>query len=179
MRGIFELNEPTSFAGNTGLLYDTVPASLHHRMSISIIIEPAKLNVVLMSIGISQSLANNYFYLYLNENGKLRTRDYMRDIGWGFDRHDQSDGVVPLGEKSHVGFVKQGLSGTYYINGVASGTIRASRSNSYDDRYLGIGYDPRNGENVFQGVMSHIKLFDTIVSEDSMMEEYLTGTSSS
>eukprot|EP00607_Mallomonas_marina_P005353 CAMPEP_0182437826 /NCGR_PEP_ID=MMETSP1167-20130531/85304_1 /TAXON_ID=2988 /ORGANISM="Mallomonas Sp, Strain CCMP3275" /LENGTH=1356 /DNA_ID=CAMNT_0024630879 /DNA_START=211 /DNA_END=4282 /DNA_ORIENTATION=+ len=177
IRGIFELNEMTVFTGSTGLFYDTIPTSLQHRISISMIIKPTKGGVSLMSIGISPTEADGYLFFFLNGNGKLKMLDYMKGRGWGFEPTDQSTTVIPMGVRSHVGFIKQGLSGTYYINGEVAGTIRASSSNAYGDRNLGLGYNPRNGGNVFVGEMSHVKLFDTLVSAEFMMEQYLSGTS--
>ena len=58
-----------------------------------------------------------------------------------------------------MAFVRNGLVGTYYVNGAKIGQVTARKSVVYNNWDLYIGVDFRNGNDYFQGTMDHIYIY--------------------
>lgn len=54
--------------------------------------------------------------------------------------------------------------GYFYINGVRSGQITATKSLSYKTTDIYIGVDYRNNDNYFSGAMDHISIYPLALS---------------
>eukprot|EP00607_Mallomonas_marina_P000427 CAMPEP_0182437400 /NCGR_PEP_ID=MMETSP1167-20130531/85016_1 /TAXON_ID=2988 /ORGANISM="Mallomonas Sp, Strain CCMP3275" /LENGTH=560 /DNA_ID=CAMNT_0024630305 /DNA_START=848 /DNA_END=2530 /DNA_ORIENTATION=- len=177
---IFSLNGPLSFTGSSGVMYDPISANVYHNLAISMVIKTSSAGSVLMSLGRAPDDNERFFHFMIAGGQKLLFFDYLDStVGFGFTTSRLSDGSVPVDERAHVGFVKAGTSGTYYINGVAAGVASGSISFPFFDDYLGIGYNPLNGGQQYVGSMDNIKLYNVALSADKMLDLYRTSVTNS
>lgn len=58
-----------------------------------------------------------------------------------------------------MAFVRNGLTGTYYVNGTRIGQKTALKSVVYNNWDLYIGADYRDQDNYFEGKMDHINIY--------------------
>jgi len=164
----FSLDGPIVFDGSSGLLYDSMSASISHYVSISLVIDTTTIGKMLVSIGRAPSKNIQWGQFMISWNRRLSYYDYNGSLGYGFPVAQYSNSVVPLGQRVHVGFVKNGRFGTYYINGVAAGSVTASSTFTYGNRFLGIGYNPYDGGAQFVGNMDHVKIFSRSLTSQEM-----------
>ena len=66
---------------------------------------------------ISQSDGGNNWYMSILSNGKCQFHDFD-----GGENRESADGAVPLNQWTHIAFVGNSGTGTWYINGTPSGT---------------------------------------------------------
>lgn len=130
---------------------------------------------------------NGEWVLQFDSNGKLNFFDYNNPQGgYGFPNNVFSDGSVNTGNWVHIAFTKSGTSGTYYINGVASGTTSASRDISYNiSNDFAIGLDLRayrqagHTSSNFSGTMDDIRIWNRALNSTEISVLYNSITSCS
>jgi len=117
------------------------------------------------------------FMLYIDASGRLGFTDYG-SAGYGFGASypvsELSTTAVSAGIRTYVAFVRNALVGTFYINGVAAGTVSAARSVTYKNRAFCVGANIRDLKNYFGGAMSNVQLFATALTAGQVSMIYKT-----
>jgi hypothetical protein len=72
---------------------------------------------------LSDNFYAGFFEFGITETGKLAVITYA---GGSFGFGEESNTAITQGVRTHVAFVKDGLKGTFYINGVDAGSITAA-----------------------------------------------------
>lgn len=95
--------------------------------------------------------------------------DYTDIGGYGFNA-----GVISEFPTSTCAFafVRNGLSGTFYLNGTAIGTITAARSVTYTNRVFAIGVDYRDTVNFCAMTMEDLSVYSRALSADEIAALY-------
>jgi len=160
---------------STTLQYDSLPVVLSDAMTLSLWIKTSQTTeAYLMTIGRTSSTVTYQFSLRMISNGKLNFWDYS-DSQYGFLTGKFSEGVVNTGELTHIAFVKDGLTGTYYINGVASGTTTSSAEFDYSQYYFYLGGNVRDKRNYLVGDMTYVQVFKASLSAADVLTVYQNG----
>lgn len=74
----------------------------------------------------------------------------------------------------HIAFVKNGINGTYYVNGQPAGTITATRDVNYSNRFvfLGLNYrdlnNPGYGSFPYKGYMDEVRIWNTARTQQQL-----------
>ena len=76
----------------------------------------------------------------------------------------------------HYAFVKNALTGTFYFNGVANGTVTGTRYPNYNMQYLNLGCDTRDLGGYFTGFMGQVAVLNTAFTASGVLGAY-TATS--
>ena len=121
----------------------------------------------LMTLGRSPSNINGVFALGLFSNS-LVFYDYNN--GYGFNSV-QSSPSVSYGLRTHVAVVRDGDTLTLYINGVFDSLFIGS-SVTYLNQDLVLGYDCRDNNGYYVGVMDNINMYNVALSANSIAAIY-------
>lgn len=108
----------------------------------------------------------------ISSNGQLSFMDFG-SYGFGFSALSTS--VVTKGKRTHIAFVRNGLVGTFFVNGQAAGTASASTSVSYVNSDLVIGMDYRDKNAYFKGRMDNVRVYGLALSPMQVYELYKAG----
>ena len=118
-------------------------------------------------------------YLQLNQ-GKLYFWDYGTS-SYGFSGPASTVQLQP-GQTYHVAFVKNGTSGTYYVNGQPAGTITAAQNVVYNNKHIFLGLNHRDagsgGGYPYAGYMDEVRIWNTVRTQSDIqtyMSKKLTG----
>lgn len=104
-------------------------------------------------------------------NNKLYFWDY--DSGYGFNNVYQNT-TLSTNVWYQLAFVKNGTSGTFYLNGISDGSHTASLDASYGTNDFVIGYDYRDNSSYFQGYISQVFVYNTALSDVNIKQNYNT-----
>jgi len=148
-----------------------------------------------MIVNISPSMATKFAVLFsisrtktdnLNEallmliptgNGaKLRFWDHSTT--YGFSGNNLSTIVLQPNQTYHIAFVKNGLTGTYYVNGQPAGTITAWSDVHYDNDSVYLGSNFRDNNNYYNGYMDEVRIWNVARTQSEIqtyMSKKLTG----
>ena len=120
-----------------------------------------------MTLGRSPSNYNGEFILGL-ENTALFFTDYRNS--YGFDNVGSQPSVM-YGTRVHVAVVKDGTTLTYYVNG-AFDSLYVGSSITYINQDFVLGYDWRDGNSYYTGVMDNINVYNVAMSANSIYALY-------
>jgi len=130
--------------GRSGGLAGFNPAS--NQLSLSAWIKTASTgNELLVSMGRSPSNFEGE-WIWGISNGQLYFWDYQGSNG--FPATFTSTTSVNNGQWRHVAFVRNGLTGTFYVDGIPAGSMTAAKNVSYTNSDLVIGGDYRDYTNL-------------------------------
>eukprot|EP00607_Mallomonas_marina_P011205 CAMPEP_0182423536 /NCGR_PEP_ID=MMETSP1167-20130531/9582_1 /TAXON_ID=2988 /ORGANISM="Mallomonas Sp, Strain CCMP3275" /LENGTH=332 /DNA_ID=CAMNT_0024602621 /DNA_START=117 /DNA_END=1115 /DNA_ORIENTATION=- len=181
IQGIYEFTGPELFDGvNTKIVAGSLAQRLSKQFSISMFITcPVHAtDIFLMTLGRSDSkpLSNSFVFL-IESNGKLSYFDNKTKKKYGFAPGTGFSAVpVNTNQRTHVGFVKKGFSGVFYINGVRSGEFSAEDKTLIRYRnHLVLGYNVKGNKKHFEGEMDDVSLFNVALTDEDMLNLY-TGT---
>jgi len=139
-------------------------------------------NAFLFSLGRSTTTYINEAVLQLNQ-GKLYFWDYGTS-SYGFSGPASTVQLQP-GQTYHIAFVKNGTSGTYYVNGQPAGTITAAQNVIYSNRHIFLGLNHRDagsgGGYPYAGYMDEVRIWNTARTQaqiQTYMNKKLTGQES-
>jgi len=125
----------------------------------------------LFSISRTPTDVTNGAVLLLNPAGgqggaNLCFGDYS--TAYGFPTNSCSSVVLQPNTTYHVAFVKNGLNGTFYVNGQPAGIITAARDVHYDNDnvYLGMGY--RDGNLRYNGYMDEVRIWNIARTQEEI-----------
>ena len=118
------------------------------------------------------------FLLVPNGSGaSLVFWDYSN--GYGLSKTDKSTVILQPNQTYHVAFVRKGVNGTYYVDGVLAGTTKAGKNiNKYGNKDVYLGIDYPNNDKYYNGYMSEVRIWGTARSQSDIqadMNRQLTG----
>jgi len=117
-------------------------------------------NPVLFSISRTKTDYTNEALLELIPTGqgaKLRFWDYSTDFGFP---GTLSTTVLYPNQTYHIAFVKNGLTGTYYVNGQPAGTASAADDVHYGNDNVYLGSDFRDNGSYYNGYMDEVRIWN-------------------
>eukprot|EP01041_Mallomonas_annulata_P002015 gene2016-3914_t len=149
----------SSFDGSTQFqYYGPLKRGLSSKFTISVWIRTTTASGVIVNYGRSPSNFNGEMILQITSAGKLQFWDY--NSGYGFN-YVTGNSVVTTGQLIHVAFVKNGVNGEFFINGVSDGKVAASKSVTYSNTAFCIGKDYRDNNGYFKGTVGEVRVYDT------------------
>jgi len=118
--------------------------------------------------------------LSINSDGYVVFVDYETaarrrlsgEVSYGFSGRSSIKLMKSQG-RQHVVFVKDGLVGTFYINGVNAGTITSTTNVAYDSQPLVFGGDIFTHSNYFNGQIDTFLFYNGALSVGDI-KKYLT-----
>ncbi len=91
----------------------------------------------------------------------------------GISDMDSGDGNnLLVGEWSHVAMVHDGTNDKIYINGALANTKAVSGALNSTDKPLGMGFDPIDGVNFFNGALDEVTIFNGALSDQNIADLY-------
>jgi hypothetical protein len=112
--------------------------------------------------------------LFNTSSGKLLFWDYGASA-YGFDGTTLSNTSLNDG-KWHLGcFVKNGTSGTYYLDGNQDGTKTAASNVSYGTNDFVIGKDYRDDNTFFNGSIDDVRIYNRVLTASEISKIYSSG----
>lgn len=101
----------------------------------------------------------------------------IQATGVGTTSHNASTGVAAptVGDWTHLAYVNQGGTATFYVNGVASSAGAHAVSPSNGDPHFTIGSMWSNNRRGFDGQMDAVRLFTFNTGEFSINDTYVNG----
>ena len=111
-------------------------------------------------------------YNFKVKNNKLQFWDYT-GTAYGFNESQYSNTTVTDGNWHFVCFVKNGTSGTYYLDGNADGTPTAAINVSYVNNDFVIGRDYRDNVYPFIGLIDEVRIYSRALSASEIQDHYL------
>jgi len=119
----------------------------------------------LMSLGRNATGSTGQFVFQLTTGGYLYFWDYSN--GFGFNGADFSQ-RVNTNQRVHVAFVKNGLTGTFYINGIPTSTIYSFQPNTYTNNQFAVGKDLFNEAPPFVGTIESVYISDYALTDEDV-----------
>ena len=147
--------------------------------TISMWVKPSSIPSLCYLFSVNRSPSNSAYEGILQlSNGKLNYWDYS--IGsYGYpDGTYLSTNAITSGVWSYVSFVKNGTSGTYYINGVSNGSATASQNVTYGLTYFSIAGDTRDGVRYFPGQIGQVLMYSSALTSTQILQNYNATKSS-
>jgi hypothetical protein len=146
--------------GRTGALAGFNPAS--NQLSLSAWIKTTSTgNELIVSMGRSPSSFEGEWVWGIS-NGQLYFWDYQGSNG--FPATFTSTTSVNNGQWRHVAFVRNGLTGTFYVDGIPSGAMTAAKNVSYANSVLALGGDYRDNNGFWTGQMDDLSISSTALT---------------
>eukprot|EP01041_Mallomonas_annulata_P014349 gene14349-30541_t len=153
----------TEFDGSSKFqYYGPLLRGLSSAFTISAWIKTTTLSVmVVISYGRNPSNVYGEFVLYVSDTGKLLLFDFNGVSGFDLVT---GNSVVTTGQLTHIAFVKNGINGEFFVNGVSDGKVTASTSVTYSNTDFCIGKDYRDNNRYFNGILGEVRVFDTALT---------------
>jgi hypothetical protein len=146
--------------GRTGALAGFNPSS--NQLSLSAWIKTTSTgNELLMSMGRSPSSFEGE-WIWGISNGQLYFWDYQGSNG--FPATFTSTTSVNNGQWRHVAFVRNGLAGTFYVDGIPAGSMTAAKNVSYSNSVLALGGDYRDNNGFWTGQLDDVSVSSTALT---------------
>jgi hypothetical protein len=121
------------------------------------------------------NIVNEGVFKIVGTTGVLRFWDYT-GAAYGFpDGGSDGSTNVTDGRWHYACFVKNGTSGTYYVDGVSDGTASALNNVTYGSSDWIIGRDYRAGSFSFNGSLDEARIYNRALSASEMKQLYLLG----
>lgn len=128
---------------------------------------------VIFGLNRSPSNIQNQVNFIMNANGTICFWDYSGS--YGFNESQNSTGAVNNGQWRHVVFVRDGTSGTYYIDGQSSGTATASQNVTYGTSDLSFGADYRDSNKYWNGSLDEVRIYNRALTSGQVASLYASG----
>jgi len=115
------------------------------------------------------------------QGGKLHFVDTSTTYGFHYldsDPNNLSTIALQPNQTYHIAFVKNGLTGTYYVNGQPAGTVSAAVDVHYDNDSVYLGANFRDNKNYYNGYMDEVRIWNTARTQSEIqtyMNKKLTG----
>lgn len=106
-------------------------------------------------------------YVFQISSGNLDFWDYGTS-DYGFLGEENTSEIINDGGWHHVVFVKRGVLGEFYIDGVADGTKTALQDVVYGTSDLVIGRDNRDVTSYFDGAIDEVMIFNRSLSSQEI-----------
>lgn len=138
-------------------------------------------SAVLFSISRTKTDVLNEALLMLIPTGqgaKLRFWDYSTTYGFPESSSNLSTVVLQPNQTYHIAFVKNGLTGTYYVNGQSAGTVTAAVDVHYGNDSVYLGSNFRDNNLYYSGYMDEVRIWNTARTQTQIqtyMNKKLTG----
>ena len=162
---------------NLGATSQTIPSSFSIVMWLTAKSVSTKQD--LMTYGRSGNNCDGEFVFYLDSSGHLGFWDYGSGAyGFSFENYygtgsNVGIATVSAGTRTHVAFVRDGLQGTFYVNGVQAGpSITSSHDVTYTNENLCLGFDYRDQRDYFGGVMEQVQILGAALSASDVYSLY-------
>ena len=114
---------------------------------------------------------NNEGIFRILPTGKVQFWDYGNSYGFPFDGAG-SDKTVADNHWHLVCFVKDGTSGTYYVDGIRNGTVTAASDVVYGSHDWVIGKDYRDNSSYFNGFLDDVRVYNRALSSSEVADLY-------
>ena len=130
----------------------------------------------LAQINRNASISDQEYLFGFNSSGQLYFWDY--DLGYGYltVTSSASSTKVTVGDWQYVGFVKNGINGSFYIGKAGSignvGNVTASKSANYGTSTFVVGYDYRDRNNFYKGYIGAIHYYRAALSSATVTTNY-------
>jgi len=146
--------------GKSGALAGFNPAS--NQLTLSAWIKTSSTgNELIVSMGRSSSSFEGE-WIWGISSGKLYFWDYQG--GNGFPATFTSTASVNNGQWRHVAFVRNGLTGTFYVDGIPAGSMTAAKNVSYANSVLALGGDYRDNNGFWTGSLDDLSISSTALT---------------
>ena len=131
----------------------------------------SKTSQVILQFNRNSGGNDNEGVFMVTPTGNLLFWDYSDT--YGFPVSDPgSTGTVSDGHWHLACFVKSGTSGTYYVDGVPSGTVTAATDVTYGSSDWVIGKDYRDNDDYFDGLMNDLRVYDIALTPTQISTLY-------
>jgi len=174
----------SAFLGSTGTILGRSGAlvgfnPLSNQLSLSAWIKTSSSGKEVIATMGRNPTSNEGEWIWGISNGQLYFWDYRG--GYGFVETSVSTTSVNNGQWRHVAFVRNELTGTFYIDGTPAGTVTAAKNVSYTNSDLVIGGDYRDAELHWTGQLDDVSVSSTALTPDQIVLaafpfSYTTGT---
>lgn len=91
---------------------------------------------------------------------------------FGFSSGVSNNTTLTTGVWYCIGFVKNGLNGTYYLNGLPDGNTTAALNVTYGTASYSIGKDVRDNGSLLSGQVGHVLLYNQSFTASQMLYNY-------
>ena len=167
-----KINGALSFDGSTNFArvatFNNPPAST---MSLCGWIKTSATDEMLLSFSRNGSGNNNEGIFQILPSGKIQFWDYSNTYGFPYNGLGSNQTVND--DRWHlVCFVKNGTSGTYYIDGAQSGTTTASVDVTYGNADWVLGADYRDNVEYFNGLMDDVRVYNIALTPTDVASMY-------
>lgn len=82
------------------------------------------------------------------------------NLGYGFNTVSANT-TFSTGIWYHIAFVKNGVNGTFYLNGISDGTATAAADKTYGTNDFAVGKDYRDNVLPFTGYLGELQIYNT------------------
>lgn len=123
----------------------------------------------LAQFGRSSTDSNTEGAFNINTSNKQSWWDY--DSGYGFS-DIVSNSTLSLNTWYHFTFVRSGLNGYFYLNGVADGGGTAAKVASLSSNDFAIGRDYRDNNAVFYGSIGAVHMYNTALTAGQVSRNF-------
>lgn len=155
------------FRSRLQCFYEDLYESISHELTISTWIITGQKNSVIISMGRVPNSTDSEFRLFTDNSGKLAFEDKYSVNDYGFRlqaSESHSKVVISDSQWHHIAFVKNKHLGSFYVDGLHSGSISAARDVHYRNNIFCIAADckhPRNESMFFKGMFDKFTVYNT------------------
>lgn len=163
-------NTSLLFFNRTHYSYGSLPRAINTTLTLSVWIDLTT-SGNLMSLGRSPTTYSNE--MTFNLQGDLLTFSDSDGSGVsGFNNNVPTP--IPLNKRTHVAFVRDHLTGYFYLNGKPIGTITSTLSIYYNNVNFCIGADCRDfgPGNYAHGTMDHVMVYGASLNASEVFQIY-------
>jgi len=151
--------------------FNNLPSS---NMTLSVWVKTTSATVqYVMAQGRRPETVNGEYIYEIEADGTQLFWDYNSNYGYaatGFSNTSVADG-----QWHHIAFVKNGVNGTYYLDGQADGTKVASGDKSYITNDFSMGKNYRDNNNFFNGIIDEARVYNRALSAADVSKLYKSG----
>lgn len=135
-------------------------------------IKPSSIPALCYLFSMNRSPSNSAYEGILQmSNGKLDYWDFAAS-SYGYSPGTLSTISVTSGVWSYIAFVKNGTSGTYYLNGNTNGTASSSQNITYGLTYFSVAGDTRDGIRYFPGQIGQVLMYSSPLTSAQVLQNY-------
>lgn len=168
-------NGAMSFNGSSSYIYRSTlnnPASSQMTWSAWVKTSSSAATQVVIQQSRSSTLVTGEYLYQIETNGRQNFWDWNN--GFGYSQAGTSNTVLNDGAWHQIAFVKDGVNGTFYLDGQADGTKTAAQNNICGLTEFVIGKDYRDGDKFFNGSISDVRIYNRALSASEISAIYGT-----
>jgi alpha-tubulin suppressor-like RCC1 family protein len=159
--GALDFDGVTSFVHRPSLT--AVPDS---QMTFTAWIKTSGVNGTIFTMGRSANNIHGEQLLSVDANGRLNYWDWNNTYGLN---GVSSTVTINSGSWRHIAFVKNGGSGTYYVDGQPAGTVTGANVSHVATDFV-LGKDLRSNSAFFNGAMDEVRVYNRALSAAEILE---------